>query len=773
MVITAPVVGKLSRQSLEQIVGTLVGGVSGYLTWMVIDAYHINRDGFLLSLCLSVCSAAVGFFNVVVEESLSDANMTALTFLSVVFGTTDSPTELLLPAITRVAGIISGVLLSLVLSVLLWPKSASEQAMRHMKAALLALDQLSALAWQQYLYEGDTALLPQDKLKASALNELQSSLSMPDPMATDPRPLLASAVDEGPGAQHAAWFRELRCEAMLMAVHDNLYKMEEYAVHSSAEAYVGTFGGHWFFLPGINCWQMGRWALPKPIMAELSLCIRQVARLLRSLHDTFAEGFDDMIQGMLQKQDPACRLVIPRLTSAAIGVLHTAVQAFPNDLEMDNGHLLTFEQAVKDLNRISDHEQAPVRSQLQRLQSRRWPIRRSSTSGFPSEDGSGSSMHRVTLPSMLSRHQLVPANSPASVHVDADATVAAQTHAAGIESPFLREQHAEPHSGTPIAIPSSGRLFPDTAKGHMAMALRPTFAIMESLPDEAIQQIFSTLTARDLLHALWTCSAWRQVLQANQDWWRAWLAHRWPHSSPQIRRSAQSQDPASPGIWQQHTLVRGLHMPWRSQPVTSLRLPPWGVGGQDGWSRRGRPPAVLVEGTWALLTCTPDREGPTGGRDRLQLVKLAVPRRESKAVWGVPKVEQHWLDFGTNRYTPYALQGGATDLHMPFIVQGRASDVVVWKANQQYPIAVLHQKHGVTVPAVAIERSPWGQQPQAEAVRLVSCSDTGKVSVWRVESLEESISQAKPFWEGLASDMCGKPGEACKVGALAMWTLSR
>ena len=39
--------------------------------------------------------------------------------------------ELLLPAITRVAGIIGGVLLSLVLSVLLWPKSASEQAMRY------------------------------------------------------------------------------------------------------------------------------------------------------------------------------------------------------------------------------------------------------------------------------------------------------------------------------------------------------------------------------------------------------------------------------------------------------------------------------------------------------------------------------------------------------------------------------------------------------------------------------------------------------------------
>ena len=45
---------------------------------------------------------------------------------------------------------------------------------------------------------------------------------------------------------------------------------------------------------------------------------------------------------------------------------------------------------------------------------------------------------------------------------------------------------------------------------------------------------------------------------------------------------------------------------------------------QDGWDRRGRPPAVLVEGDWALLTCTPGREGPTGGRDRLQLVKLGT-----------------------------------------------------------------------------------------------------------------------------------------------------
>ncbi len=41
-------------------------------------------------------------------------------------------------------------------------------------------------------------------------------------------------------------------------------------------------------------------------------------------------------------------------------------------------------------------------------------------------------------------------------------------------------------------------------------------------------------------------------------------------------------------------------------------------------------------------------------------------------------------------------------------------------------MAVLHQRDGATVPAVAIERTPWGQQEQADSLRLVSCSDTGK-----------------------------------------------
>ena len=59
--------------------------------------------------------------------------------------------------------------------------------------------------------------------------------------------------------------------------------------------------------------------------------------------------------------------------------------------------------------------------------------------------------------------------------------------------------------------------------------------------------------------------------------------------------------------------------------------------------------------------------------------------------------------------------------------QGRASAVFVWKADQRYPMALFEQGEGVNVPALAIERTPWGHQPEGETVRLVSCSSTGKV----------------------------------------------
>ena len=77
-------------------------GALGLATWEVISIMGLHQQkGLLLSVFLSTATAIVGFGNVVVESFLSDANMTALTYLSVVFAASESPSGacLLPPAV--------------------------------------------------------------------------------------------------------------------------------------------------------------------------------------------------------------------------------------------------------------------------------------------------------------------------------------------------------------------------------------------------------------------------------------------------------------------------------------------------------------------------------------------------------------------------------------------------------------------------------------------------------------------------------------------------
>ena len=56
-----------------------------------------------------------------------------------------------------------------------------------------------------------------------------------------------------------------------------------------------------------------------------------------------------------------------------------------------------------------------------------------------------------------------------SANVHADATAAAQSHVAAPTQSLFQGQPAEAHREASMAKASSGRLFPDTAAGHMAM----------------------------------------------------------------------------------------------------------------------------------------------------------------------------------------------------------------------------------------------------------------------------------------------------------------
>ena len=79
-------------------------------------------------------------------------------------------------------------------------------------------------------------------------------------------------------------------------------------------------------------------------------------------------------------------------------------------------------------------------------------------------------MHRAPIPSTLSRQQMPPAATLGTAYVNADATAAAQNPAAaGMHSPFQTQQLVDLPAEPSAARSVSGRLFPDTAKGHMAM----------------------------------------------------------------------------------------------------------------------------------------------------------------------------------------------------------------------------------------------------------------------------------------------------------------
>eukprot|EP00891_Asterochloris_glomerata_P004289 jgi/Astpho2/4289/fgenesh1_pg.00064_%23_74_t len=123
---------------------------------------------------------------------------------------------------------------------------------------------------------------------------------------------------------------------------------------------------------------------------------------------------------------------------------------------------------------------------------------------------------------------------------------------------------------------------------------------------------------------------------------------------------------------------------------------------QGGWERHQSLAPVLIQGSWALLTCKCRSAGPSGGSDRLCLVKL--PTGASEQVYAsMSAAPCLWMDFAASRFEPYAVTAGATDMVLPFIAQGRANEILVWKAGQQYPLHRLQQP-GTTVPLLAIER---------------------------------------------------------------------
>ncbi|KAL3140761.1 hypothetical protein ABBQ32_005311 [Trebouxia sp. C0010 RCD-2024] len=144
-VVTSPVIGKVAKVSFERFLGTVAGGILAY------GAARFGRDVIPLRdevVCTIATLLAASGAQLVGQRAGSAyaAKLSTITFLLVLLGSKDT-TNAVEVMVSRICGILGGVLISLFLSVLVFPTSASLKATDALSEGLKALTTMSSMAW--------------------------------------------------------------------------------------------------------------------------------------------------------------------------------------------------------------------------------------------------------------------------------------------------------------------------------------------------------------------------------------------------------------------------------------------------------------------------------------------------------------------------------------------------------------------------------------------------------------------------------------------------
>jgi hypothetical protein len=183
-IVAQPLIGKASQVGLERLLGTLIGGLVGYVVHQLgLLIFGEAMDGIFKSLA----AGALASLSVLVGEKRLKLNTSAklfvVTLLLVTFAGEYGDIEGY--AVARVCGILLGVCLMLLLSIVVFPKSATVEALHNMDDALESLSYLTLVVWKGYPQEEEVTnggmeepLLEEkrDRNMENALTKLYESL---------------------------------------------------------------------------------------------------------------------------------------------------------------------------------------------------------------------------------------------------------------------------------------------------------------------------------------------------------------------------------------------------------------------------------------------------------------------------------------------------------------------------------------------------------------------------------------------------------------------
>ncbi|GIL77400.1 hypothetical protein Vretifemale_6863 [Volvox reticuliferus] len=417
IVVTAPLIGKVAQVAFDRLLGTAVGGFIGCVCFTVgFHLFGALGGGIFISLMsgIAVWTTTYLAYKYSMEQLV---RFVQLTYIIVAFGAKPDKGAFLL-ALLRVGGIFAGGLLSVVLAVVVLPRSASIDCLLEMKKALKALYDLNQEVWalsgmtgkgtarrtiRKTHRHGYSAL--QLRLDAAAVSATMKS-DASDPVkgaAMPPDPHCTSSTCVGsssswPGglgrglhdnsvndlnllvqrdAQRDA--HEAVIERLFTAVYTALGRVDEHLAQTRGEIYIWHFWGRYFFLPGVHWFPVtGRWRVPKEDLENMVMCVRRVARMLWTLLLDFEEGFGSEMEAVLQLYYP--KQLLSELADYQARAILDLLRAFPGASTIEVDNLFTLGLVTDCLMQISD---ARARNTIFKMKRRRAAVAASSGVASP------------------------------------------------------------------------------------------------------------------------------------------------------------------------------------------------------------------------------------------------------------------------------------------------------------------------------------------------------------------------------------------------------
>lgn len=320
--VTHPLIGRASAIGSEQIVGTACGGGVGYLLHRFGQEFlgEVEDGVFLASIAALLAGLSVSLG----EKRVNLTNIFIVTVLLSAFPVdTGQEHKMQSYGIARICGILLGVVMTLFLSVVVFPKSATVESLHDMDEALKYLCHLHACVWKPCGFlDTDDDVYDGDDLEASLLSSRRVT-------------------------RREVHHRHM--ENCVTRVYAFLFDMQNHLEVSRSEILLWcTSNNHMILVPNVLVWCGSAVSSPLPIQSlqEMANSVRRVSRGFFTIEQALNDWFEVLGEEKMSKQAESG--VLKSITLAMRDVLFEIRSKFPMDCNLNPLLLLELIRVVKE-----------------------------------------------------------------------------------------------------------------------------------------------------------------------------------------------------------------------------------------------------------------------------------------------------------------------------------------------------------------------------------------------------------------------------------------